>query len=78
LFSLRRARIEDRDDLRLGESTFFHSVWDGPRNPFTLFSNCRAIREADTATPRNEQSLITLLKSLRHLLSAGHAIYTRI
>lgn len=40
--------FENRDDLRLGESTFFHSgVWSDPRNLSTLFIHCRAIGEVD-------------------------------
>ncbi len=40
--------FEDRDDLRLGESTFFHSgVWSDPRNLSTLLIHCRAIGEVD-------------------------------
>lgn len=43
--------FENRDDLRLGESTFFHSgVWSDPRNLSTLFIHCRAIGEVDRVT----------------------------
>jgi len=43
--------FENRDDLCLGESTFFHSgISSDPYNLYTLFIPCRAIGEVDTRT----------------------------
>jgi hypothetical protein len=64
--------FENRDDLRLGESTFFHSgVWSDPRNLSTLFIHCRAIGEVDTMPKFFHQKVIVVVSS-RGLFRVSH------
>ena len=65
--------FENRDDLRLGESTFFHSgVWSDPRNLSTLFIHCRAIGEVDTTTLIFSPLAFNLFRQKTKLLRRGN------
>jgi hypothetical protein len=66
--------IENRDDLCLGESTFFHSgIWSDPYNLSALFMPCRAIGEVDTSNHDPTQRASHLVFSARLFLAIPFA-----